>query len=57
VGEVLFVGLDTVFLGSDEIEECLGTSIELMESSILALRSSLLTTFFVEDGEEEGAVV
>jgi len=57
VGEVLFVGLDTVFLRSDEIEERLGTSIELMESSIFALRSSLLAAFLVEDGEEESAVV
>lgn len=57
MGEVLFVGLDTVFLRSDEIEECLGTSIEFMESSIFALRSSLLTAFLVEDGEEESAVV
>ena len=57
VDEVLFVGLDTVFLRSDKIEERLGTSIELMESSILALRSSPLTTFLIEDGEEERAVV
>ena len=29
--EALFVGLDTVFLRSDKIEEGLGASIELME--------------------------
>ena len=57
VDEVLFVGLDTIFLRSDKIKESLGTGIELMESSILALRSSPLTSFVVEDGEEEGAVV
>ena len=57
VDEVLFVGLDTVFLRSDKIEKCLGTSIEFMESSILALRSSLFATFFVKDGEEERAMV
>ena len=51
--EALFVGLDTVFLGSDKIEECLGASIELMKPSILALRSK----FLAKDGEEECAVV
>jgi hypothetical protein len=55
--EALFVGLDTVFLRSDKIEECLGASIELMEPSVLAMRSSLLTTFLIKDGEEECAVV
>lgn len=55
--EVLFVGLDAVFLRGDKIKEGLGTGIELMESSILALRSSPLTSFVVKDGEEESAVV
>ena len=54
--EILFAGLNTVLLGSDKIEECLGTSIQLMESSVLALGSSF-TTLLVEDGEEERAVV
>jgi len=53
VGEILFVGLNTVFLGSDEVKECLGTGIQLMESSILALRPPLLA----KDGEKECAVV
>ena len=57
VEEVLFVGLDAVFLRGDKIKEGLGTGIELMESSILALRSSPLTSFVVKDGEEESAVV
>ena len=33
MSEVLFVGLDTVFLRSDKVKECLGTGIELMEPS------------------------
>jgi len=57
VDAILFAGLNTVFLRSDKIEERLGTSIELMESPVLALRSSLFTTLLVEDGEEERAVV
>ena len=57
IDKALFVGLDTIFLRSDKIKECLGASIELMEPSILALRSPLPTTFLVKDGEEERAVV
>ena len=57
MGEVLFVGLDTVFLRSDEIEECLGASVQFMEPSVLALRPFLFTTLLVKDGEEECAVV
>ena len=57
MGEILFVRLNTVFLGSDEIEECLGTSIQFMESSVLALRSSFFTTLLAKDGEEELAMV
>jgi len=57
VENVLLVGLNAILLGSDKIEECLCTGIELMESSILALRPSLFSTFLIEDGEEERAVV
>ena len=57
MGEILFVRLNTVFLGSDEIEECLGTSIQFMESSVLALRSSFFITLLAKDGKKECAVV
>ena len=57
VGEILFVGLNTVFLRSDEVEERLGTGIQLMEPSVLALGSSFSTALLAEDGEEERAVV
>lgn len=55
--EILFVGLDTVFLGSDKIEERLGSSIQLMKSSVLPLGPSLLATLLAKDSEEECAVV
>ena len=54
---LLFVGLDAVFLRSDEIEQGLGMSIQFVEFPVLALGPFLLTTILVKDGKEERAVM
>ena len=54
---VLFIGLDAILLRSNKVKERLGTSIQLVDLSILTLLYRICLPKFIENGEQERPMV